>query len=196
VATEAAIATLDRLWSLLEPLGYPLAVMGGISLAAWGRIRATRDVDLLVAVDESALDRVIVALGAHGFRPKRLPPVITVGHHKFAQFLYTPPEEFYDVQFDLLLAETALQKSAIARRIRSEVPGLTRSIDVLNCDDLILFKLIAGRFIDRADAAMLLRDNRDAIDFDYLQRWIEELKVRELYDEVWRDAFPDESEPA
>lgn len=43
MAAEAAIATLDRLWSLLEPLGYPLAVMGGISLAAWGRIRATRE---------------------------------------------------------------------------------------------------------------------------------------------------------
>lgn len=149
-----------------------------------------------MAVDESALEPVIIALGEHGFRPKKLPPAITVGDHKFAQFLYAPPEEFYDVHFDLLLAETALQKSAITRRIRSDVPGLSRPIDVLNCDDLILFKLIAGRFIDRADAAMLLRDNRDAIDFNYLKRWIAELEIQEVYGEVWRDAFPDESEPA
>ena len=78
--------------------------------------------------------------------------------------LYTPPGEFYDVQFDLLLAESELQKSAIERRVQRDVPGISRPVDVLHCDDLILFKLIAGRMIDLADAAMLLRENRGAID--------------------------------
>ena len=45
-------------------------------------------------------------------------------------------------------------------------------IDVLNGDDLIMFKLLAGRMIDRADAAMLLRENREAIDFGYLLSWV------------------------
>ena len=56
VATEAALATLDHIWGVLEPLGHPMAVMGGISLAAWNHIRATRDVDLLIAIDRSAID--------------------------------------------------------------------------------------------------------------------------------------------
>jgi hypothetical protein len=66
----------------------------------------------------------LATLGANGFRPKRTPPVITIGDHRFIQFLYTPPDEFYDVQFDLLLAETELQKSAIARRVPGEVPDI------------------------------------------------------------------------
>jgi len=47
VATAAALATLDHVWGVLAPLGHHVAVMGGISLAAWNHIRATRDVDLL-----------------------------------------------------------------------------------------------------------------------------------------------------
>jgi hypothetical protein len=170
--------------------------MGGIALAAWNHIRATRDVDLLIAIDESEIGPTLNALRSHGCRPKKSPPLITVGTHHFVQFLYTPPGEFYDVQFDLLLAESDLQKSAIDRRVQRTVPGISRPIDVLNCDDLILFNLVAGRIIDRADAAMLLRENRDAIDFKYLNSWIADLDLAMQFTEIWREAFPGENVPA
>jgi hypothetical protein len=96
----------------------------GISPTAWNYIRATRDVDFLIAVDCSSMGPVLDALRSAGCRSKRSPPIIEVGTHHFAQFLYTPPGEFYDVQFDLLLAESELQKSALARRVRREVPGI------------------------------------------------------------------------
>jgi hypothetical protein len=111
------LAALERIWNVLEPLEHPLAVMGGISLAAWNYIRATRDVDLLIAVDDSAIDAVLAALRSSGFRPKRIPPVIAVGDHHFVQLLHTPDGEFYDIQFDLLLAESDLQRY---RRLRGE----------------------------------------------------------------------------
>jgi hypothetical protein len=101
VASDAALATLDHIWSVLEPLGHPLAVMGGMSLAAWNYVRATRDVDLLISVDRSRIDPILNALGAHGCRPKKSPPILSVGQHSLVQLLYTPPGEFYDVQFDL-----------------------------------------------------------------------------------------------
>lgn len=195
MATKTALATLDHIWGALAPLGHPMAVMGGISLAAWNHIRATRDVDLLIAVDRSAIDPILNALRSHGCRPKKSPPIVTVGEHHFVQFLYTPPDEFYDVQFDLLLAESALQKSAIARRVRRDVPGISRPVDVLHCDDLILFKLVAGRLIDRADAAMLLRENRAAIDFDYILTWVAHLDLTTEFTESWREAFPEEAPP-
>lgn len=195
MAAEAALATLDHIWGLLTPLGHPLAVMGGISLAAWNHIRATRNVDLLIAVDRSAIDPLLSSLGSHGCRPKKSPPIVMVGEHSFVQFLYTPPGEFYDVQFDLLLAESDLQKSAIARRVRRDVPGISLPVDVLHCDDLILFKLVAGRMIDRADAAMLLRENREAIDFDYLLSWVTHLDLTTEFAESWREAYPNEDPP-
>jgi hypothetical protein len=170
--------------------------MGGVSLAAWNYIRATRDVDILIAVDRAGIDSILSELVAHGFRPKRSPPILTVGQHSLVQLLYTPPGEFYDVQFDLFLAESELQKSAIARRVKRDVPGLRHSIAVLSCEDLILFKLVAGRIIDRADAAMLLRENREAVDFEYLFSWIGRLDLTAEFAEIWREAYPGEKAPA
>jgi hypothetical protein len=195
VATKTALATLDHIWKVLAPLGHPLAVIGGISLAAWNHIRATRDVDLLIAINETDIDSLLNALIAHGCRPKKSPPVIAVGGHHFIQLLYTPPGEFYDVPFDLLLAESELQKSAIARRVARDVPGISSPIDVLHCDDLILFKLVAGRLIDRADAGMLLRENRETIDFNYVLKWVAKLKLQSEFAESWREAFPGEASP-
>jgi hypothetical protein len=143
-----------------------------------------------MAVEPDAIDATIDLLRQHGFKPKKHPPMVTVGEHRFVQFLYTPPEEFYEVQVDLLLAETALQKSAVSRRVQARLPGVDRPVDVLNCDDLILFKLIAGRSIDRADAAMLLRENRDAIDFHYLRKWVGDLSLDAEFTEIWGEAFP------
>lgn len=195
MATKSALAALDHIWTTLAPLGRPMALMGGISLAAWNYIRATRDVDLLIAVERSAFEPVVDALLAHQCRAKHSPPIIDVGAHHFAQFLYTPTDEFYEIQIDLLLAESDLQKSAVSRRVRRDIPGVSNSIDVLHCDDLILFKLVAGRLLDRADAAMLLRENRDAIDVDYLCAWVEKLDLRAEFGDAWSEAFPGEDLP-
>jgi hypothetical protein len=195
MAAEAALATLNHVWSVLAPLGHPVAVMGGISLAAWNYIRATRDVDILISVDRTQIEPILNVLASQGCRPKRTPPLIAVGKHCFVQLLYTPDGEFYDVQLDLLLAESELQKSALARRVRRDVPGISRPVDVLHCDDLILLKLVAGRLIDRADATALLRENRDAIDFEYVLSWIARLDLSSDFAEIWHEAFPTEDVP-
>jgi hypothetical protein len=164
-----------------------------MALAVWNYPRATRDIDLLIGVGSAEVESIIECLRASGCRPKRTPPIITVGTHRFVQFLLTPPGEFYDVQFDLLLAESELERSAIARRVQRDVPGLNRPMHTIRCDDLVLFKLLAGRMIDRADAAMLLRENRDAIDWAYLHSWAKRLGLAADLAEIWVEAYPGDS---
>jgi hypothetical protein len=195
MAGETVRAVLDHVWRALEPLGYPCALMGGAALAVWNHPRATRDVDLLIGVESASIDRVVERLAAAGCRSRNEPPLVTLGMLRFAQFLYSPPGEFYDVQFDLWIADNDFQKSAIARRVQREIAGVSRPIDVLNCDDLILFKLLAGRMIDRADAAMLLRENRDTIDFEYLAAGIARLKLQPDFSQIWHEAYPNEAPP-
>lgn len=48
--------TLVRAWEALEPMETPMAVMGGISLAAWNHPRFTQDVDLLLALPDTEKD--------------------------------------------------------------------------------------------------------------------------------------------
>jgi predicted nucleotidyltransferase len=196
MASNVVREVLNHALAALEPLGDPYALMGGAALAAWHHPRATRDVDLLIGIENADFDRVAARLTASGFRPKSSSPLKNLGVLQFAQFLYTPPGEFYDAQFDLWLADTELQRTAIERRVRRDLPGVERPIYVLNCDDLILFKLLAGRIIDRADSAILLRENRDAIDFEYFLSWVARLDLEHTFDEIWHEAFPGKNPPA
>ncbi|MGD9634559.1 MAG: nucleotidyl transferase AbiEii/AbiGii toxin family protein [Pirellulales bacterium] len=190
MASKAAQSVLNQVSKALAPLDIAYSLIGGLALAVWSHPRSTRDVDLLVGVDHATAQPIIDALNAIGCRPKRVPPLNRVGEHSFLHFLYTPPGEFYDVQFDLLLAETEHEKIALANSVARKVPGIDVPIRVINCADLILLKLVSARIIDRADAAMLLRENRDAIDFEYLSGWATKLGVDGELAEIWREAFP------
>ena len=79
------------------------------------------------------------------------------------------------------------------RRIPVQLPDLDVQVAVLTCEDLILHKLLAGRIIDRADAAALLRANRESLDLGYLRRWATQTGTPPELTEVWGEAFPGES---
>ncbi len=188
---KAVLRTLDTVWSMLEPVGLPMAVVGGLALSAWKHVRATQDVDLLIGIGNSNSDELLQRLLPAGFRPKRDPPVIPLKNSEVLQLLYEPPNVFVDLQIDLLLADTEYHREALTRRIPLTLPDVRREVYVLSCEDLILHKLIAGRMIDRADVSALLRANRTELDQDYLQRWVISLELTRDYADVFRETFPD-----
>jgi hypothetical protein len=67
----------------------------------------------------------------------------------------------------------------------------------LSCEDILILKMTAGRIIDRADAAALLRLNRVGLNLAYLTRWVTQLNLGAEWNEIWSEAFPGEpSAPA
>jgi hypothetical protein len=83
----------------------------------------------------------------------------------------------------------------LARRTPTRLAALDFDLDVLACEDLILHKLLAGRLVDRADAAMLLRVNWAGLDLEYLLGWTTTLSLEAELSEVWKEAFPGEAMP-
>jgi hypothetical protein len=195
VPAEVVLRALGNVWQTLTPLDVPMAVMGGIALSVWKHVRATRDVDLLLAVEQSHVDRLLVQLRAAQILPKRDPPVTSLGQLQVVQLLYEPPEALMPVQIDLLLASGEYHEKALERRVFIRLPGLDTEIAVLTCEDMILHKLLAGRIIDRADVAALLRWNRPSLQWDYLQQWASALELTTDLTEVCREAFPGEALP-
>lgn len=189
---EMIIAALRRAWVAIEPLDVPMAVMGGLALSAWGHVRSTQDVDLLVALEKANVDAALHRLFAADFRPKRQPMLFRIEQQDIVQLYYDPPETFCEVQVDLLLVGGPYQQAAIERRVPIVLPELDIPISVLSREDMVLHKLLAGRIIDQADAAMLLRENRPMIDFAYLRSWVATLSLEREFAGVWREAFPDE----
>lgn len=186
---------LSEVWRALEPLSLRMAVMGGIAVSAWKSLRATRDVDLLIALQPDQLVEALRVLDQAGFRAKVDPPVLQLGSTRIVQLLYEPPEALLAVQVDLLLADTDYHRQALERRVMMPIPAISQDIAVLTCEDLILHKLLAGRILDRADCVTLLTLNRATFDIGYTRDWAGKLGLDLELEAVWRDAFPGESLP-
>ncbi|HET6883279.1 MAG TPA: nucleotidyl transferase AbiEii/AbiGii toxin family protein [Pirellulales bacterium] len=195
MVADVLLTALGHAWRTLEASGAKLAVMGGIALASWKYVRATRDVDLLIGSEGKSIDDLLAPLRAGGILPRRQPPVTTLGRLRLVQCVYTPPQSFLDLQIDLLLAECPYQLQALDRRVPERLSGLDLQVYVLACEDLILHKLLAGRIIDRVDCASLIRLQRDHLDRAYLRQWAKYLAQTEGLDMVWREAFPGEPLP-
>lgn len=195
MASEGVLATLRAGWEALDGIPALKAVIGGLALSAWNHARYTRDADVLVAIPVDQVDRLVAALAAAGFHPRHSPPLRVIETQGIVQFTFQPPGSLMPFQLDVLLAETAFQQDALVRAVPRPLPGDEGEVMVVRPDDLLVIKLLAGRIIDRADAAMVLRENRDSIDFDRLHRVIAEQGLSEDYRATWLEAYPSEPVP-
>lgn len=195
MAGNAVLQTLRHVWLTLESMHVRAAVMGGMAMAAWKHVRTTRDVDLLVSIRADDVEHLLGQLRAAAIHPKDDRLLTSLGQLKLVRLFYQPPETFMDLQVDLLLSEAEYHEEALKRRVFTKLSDLDVQIAVLACEDLILHKLLAGRIIDRADVAALLRANRESLDFGYLFRWVSELELDSGLTEAWNEAFPGEPLP-
>lgn len=193
MAGEGVLVTLRAGWEALDTVVPAKAVIGGLALTAWKHARYTRDADVLVVLDEHGFDAVVAALLAAGFHARHSPPLRMIDGQGIAQFTFQPAEALMPFQFDVLLVADEFQKEAVERAVPWPLAGAV--VKVVRPDDLMVIKLLAGRIIDRADAAMVLRENRDEIDFARLHREIIRQGLAADYHEIWQEAFPDEPPP-
>ena len=194
MASEGVLATLQAGWQALGTCGAERAVIGGLALSAWNHARYTRDADVLIAIDRGRIDELVQSLTAAGFHPRHQPPLRWIDGQGIIQFLFQPDGALMPFQFDVLLAGSHFHREAVARAVDRRLPGGMLPVRVVQPDDLIVI-LLAGRIIDLADAAMVLRENRDAIDVSRLERSVVELGLTADYQRIRQDAFPGEADP-
>jgi hypothetical protein len=187
---EAVLAAFRALAAAIAPLQLPVALLGGLALAVWKHPRFTKDVDVLVALEGTSTEELLNLLATAGFRPKKGDGIVKLGELELLQLVYSPADALVDVQVDLMLVQNDYQRQAIRRRVTVKLPGTGDQVGVLSCEDLILHKLIAGRLIDLADAAALLRANRESLDWGYIRPWASELELERELAQVWDEAFP------
>jgi hypothetical protein len=195
MAAKVVLAALGHVWTTLEPTRCPRALMGGLALSFWRHVRSTQDVDLLIDPGPAGVEALLEALRQAGVRTKHQPPVSDLGSVRIVQLLYEPKAAFLDIQIDLLLAESSFHREALARRVPVRLSDVEFDLCTLSCEDILILKMNAGRLIDRADAAALLRLNRAGLDLPYLLKWVAQLNLAAEWTEIWSEAFPDEPVP-
>jgi len=140
-----------------------------MAVSAWGEPRYTRDIDFKIQVERDEAERVLDAL-APEWLPLANDPVQTL--ERFGMLFFQTPE---GIRFDLLLVSNDFDQQAIRRgRAVETEPG--SELVICSPEDLIIYKLVATRARDHADAENVVHHQGDALDDAYVIQWLRDFE--------------------
>jgi hypothetical protein len=140
---------LIELFSAFADAGVRYLLVGGHAVAAHGRPRSTKDVDLWLEPGAQNIERACTALARFGVPVEIIAALRGAGLEDIV-WLGRPP-----TRIDLLQSIPAVDfEEAWPRRLVVELSGV--SVSVLGRDDLIRNKQAVGRPQDRRDVKALL----------------------------------------
>lgn len=171
--TEALLAVHE----VLTDAGVPHALCGGLAANLYrDEVRATSDVDLAVAVGPAHLVDLVRTFADTGWQPE---PYWRRGE----QLRLTRPDL---PRVDCLVATTDYERAAIDRSVPVEIEG--RELRVLTAEDLIVFKLIAGRARDYEAVAAILNTHGTSLDTGYITGWLEQFGAHDAWERAIEEA--------
>ncbi len=148
-----------------------LAFMGGIAVSIWARPRTTYDVDCVIGVTDKKFCDMLTKKGFEFERGSACEEkkIKSIRGIKFITMFYK------NVYIDLFLAESEWEKKVLERAKQINFQDTT--IPVISPEDLILYKLLAGRNRDTEDVREILKIKKETLDFEYLKIEAEKLSV-------------------
>ncbi|MBI3990201.1 MAG: nucleotidyltransferase [candidate division NC10 bacterium] len=174
------LAVLRDLVDWLQTGRVPGVVIGGVAASFLGRPRLTRDVDVLVLLDEGRWEEFL-ALGARfGFLP-RLPNTLTFARQTRVLLVRHEPS---GIDVDISSGTLPFEEESIARALLVDVGGF--SIPLPTPEDLIIMKAVAHRPRDLADIESVL-DTRPKLNLRRVRRWVREFSAALEMPEILTD---------
>ncbi len=162
----------------LEKSGLPYAVTGSWAASAYGLIRSTHDLDVVIELQATAGAKILEAFSAP-FVPDAV--WIAEAAEKGTFFNILDGESLLKVDF-WPLKDDPYSREQFSRRRRQVVQGVP--VWVLSLEDTMLSKIIWYRDSESElqwrDLRALWELNRDEIDSDYINDWATRLGVADL----------------
>ncbi|HXF93605.1 MAG TPA: nucleotidyltransferase [Nitrospiraceae bacterium] len=177
------VPAIRALANLLRVSQVPGAIIGGVAASLQGQARTTEDVDVLVRLDENALDRFLEMAKAEGFRP-RIPDAIPFARRSAVLLL---EHEASRVGVDLTISRMAFDSDAIDRARPVAIGDLRFS--VVAPEDLIIMKAVAHRPQDLQDIHAVTRAN-PRLDVRRVRTHVQEFARALDKPEIWADIAP------
>jgi hypothetical protein len=163
--TEDLEAATARLAGFLTKWGRPYALIGGLAIIARVRIRATEDVDALVAVEDSEISDLVALARSEGY------DVGATAESDLRDMgllrMWGPPGKPKGTIADLIVANDPFLHRAMARATPVAVGKTT--LPVATLEDLILQKLDADRPRDVEDVLSIKTAFADSLDLAYVR---------------------------
>lgn len=156
--TPSPLKRLHSSHQILAKLRIPHGLIGGWAVIAWGRVRATRDLDWLALITPSRIKEITAAflpLGAPEWRPPGEDDPI-------AGLIRVAPAIAEEATIDILIAGKPADRVALSRCIDVELGG--GSLPAVRPEDIIAMKLQSGGGLDLEDARALLKSQGTTLD--------------------------------
>ena len=142
---------------------YDYMVIGGIASSILGYPRFTEDIDITISIKKSDIKTFLTKIKKEGFsfdRPKVLARIRDTGTFQI---------EYGEFHIDFIIVSINFEKEALSRKQIIRVYGADAPIPTP--EDLIILKIVPGRYIDMADIENIAKRYHGKLDKKYLRRW-------------------------
>ena len=170
---ENLLNALDKILKVVSREHISVMFMGGIAVSLWGQPRTTYDIDAVIGISGSEADKFLLEASKQNFAYDKKKPVKIIQKSAFITLAY--PLKTHKIYIDLFLASDEYQKLALSRRKEINLSG--RKIPVISAEDLILYKLLAGRTKDIDDVREIFASQKGKLDMKYIRKWADKLGV-------------------
>jgi len=157
----------EKAFGFLRETEVPYLVVGGLAVIALGEPRTTGDADVVAFIRPKEAEKVIRWAARSGFEvdlDRELECLKETGTFS----LRIPP-----FHLDVILASLPFEEEALHRSRPQRLFGLT--IPFPTPEDLILFKILAGREKDLLDAQGVIRRHGKKLDVEYIEKTLRSL---------------------
>lgn len=178
--TPDSLAQLRLSHAVLARLDVPHGLIGGWAVIAWGRIRATKDLDWLAAIPASRRKEVLAGLASLG-TPEWRPPG---EDDPISGLIRITPASIEESVIDILIADKAADRIALSRCVQVELGE--DSLPAVRPEDIIAMKLQSGGGIDIDDVRGLLESQAGKLDEAVLEGACKARRVTRLLEKIRR----------
>lgn len=158
---------ISKIVKALNASEIPYVIVGGQASLLYGVPRVTQDVDVTLGIDIDEIDRVIKLVKESGFEFIRAD---AIEFAKRTRVLLLSDKES-GLKVDLIFSFSSFEKNVIERA--NKIKLNSDEVRICTVEDLIVFKIVAGREIDLFDVRNVLLNNH-GYDIHYIEKWLSE----------------------
>lgn len=174
----------------LDQLAVPYMLTGSVASSLHGEPRSSHDIDLVVDLSSQRIDSIVAAFPAPRFFLNRASVLEAVRNRRMFNLL---DQETGDKVDFWLMTDSAFDASRFSRRV--SVPYEDVSVTLSSPEDTIIAKLrwaklSGGSERQLQDALRVYELQCARLDGTYIEKWVRELQVEELWRQLLAEAKP------
>lgn len=175
---------LRRLVIALDQVRIPYMVTGSFASSAHGRVRATEDIDIVIAPSPDQLEMLVAEFPAGRYYADRDAALEALRQR--SQFYIIDVESAWKADL-IVRKDREFSHTEFERRRAYSINGL--QVYLATAEDVLIAKLewarTGGSERQIEDAAGIIASQGDHLDVAYIERWVRDLEL----DDEWRRAL-------